>query len=155
MMLVAELSFQDKRLLMQACQLALACPPASDAYAVGCVIASYTGDIIAEAYSRMLNSKDHAEQTAIALAQKSNNDLAQCTLYSSIQPCALRQSHAHSCQAYIVNAGIKRLLYGMPEPHLFVKHPGDGYLIAQGVTVFSFNDDALNSLVRQANPHIP
>ena len=149
-----ELSSLDKLLLTQACRLAFSCPPAEKAYAVGCIIASEKGDIIAQAYSRMLNPTEHAEQTAIALAQqeKGEHDLATCTLYSSLQPCAARQSHAYSCQDYIIKAGIKRVVYGMAEPPLFLKHAGDGKLTKHGIMVIS--DNSLNDLVRQANPHI-
>lgn len=82
----------------------------------GAVIVDKDGHIVAEAYAITHAQKDitcHAEVTAIrtAYAQRTRDDLAGCTLYSSAEPCAM-------CSGAIYWANIRRVVFGLTEPRL-------------------------------------
>jgi tRNA(adenine34) deaminase len=81
---------------------------------VGCVIVSPTGDIIARGENRVLRTSDptaHAEIVALRAAGEALNNyrLLGCTLYSTLEPCAM-------CAGAILHARIARLVYGTPDP---------------------------------------
>lgn len=81
---------------------------------VGCIIVSETGEIIARGENRVLRSSDptaHAEIVALraAGAALGNYRLMGCTLYSTLEPCAM-------CAGAILHARISRLVYGAPDP---------------------------------------
>ena len=81
---------------------------------VGCIIVSDAGEIIARGENRVLRSSDptaHAEIVALraAGAALGNYRLLGCTLYSTLEPCAM-------CAGAILHARISRLVYGAPDP---------------------------------------
>jgi len=74
------------------------------------------GEIISEAINQAIREKDesrHAEIIAISLARKSLGDksLRECTLYSTVEPCAM-------CSFCIRSAGIGRVVYALRSPVL-------------------------------------
>ena len=82
---------------------------ALDEVPIGCVIVQ-DGKIIARGYNRRNTDKNtlaHAEITAINKASKKIGDwrLEECTLYVTLEPCAM-------CAGAILNARIKRVVYG-------------------------------------------
>ncbi len=81
---------------------------------VGCIIVSDTGEIIARGENRVLRNSDptaHAEIVALraAGAALGNYRLSGCTLYTTMEPCAM-------CAGAILHARIVRLVYGAPDP---------------------------------------
>jgi diaminohydroxyphosphoribosylaminopyrimidine deaminase / 5-amino-6-(5-phosphoribosylamino)uracil reductase len=66
--------------------------------------------------------------------------LAGATIYSSLEPCGQRLSRPKSCAQLIVEAGIRRVVYGWREPSLFVPGDGDELLRAAGVEVVEFGE---------------
>jgi tRNA(Arg) A34 adenosine deaminase TadA len=77
---------------------------------VGAVITTETGVILAQARNRSLELNDptaHAELLAIreAAAKRSNQRLADCDIYVSLEPCAM-------CAAAISFARLRRLYFG-------------------------------------------
>ncbi|MGA8939685.1 MAG: tRNA adenosine(34) deaminase TadA [Acidobacteriaceae bacterium] len=81
---------------------------------VGCIIVSDEGEIVARGENRVLRNSDptaHAEIIALraAGAALGNYRLVGCTLYSTLEPCAM-------CAGAILHARISRLIYGAPDP---------------------------------------
>ncbi len=81
---------------------------------VGAIVVSPTGDIIARGNNRVLRDHDptaHAEIVALRAAglALSNYRLTGCTLYVTLEPCAM-------CAGAILHARIARLVYAAPDP---------------------------------------
>jgi tRNA(adenine34) deaminase len=81
---------------------------------VGAIIVSPTGDILARGNNRVLRDHDptaHAEIVALRAAglALSNYRLTGCTLYVTLEPCAM-------CAGAILHARIARLVYAAPDP---------------------------------------
>lgn len=77
---------------------------------VGACIVDAEGNVVAAASNRTITDIDptgHAEIIALRMAAKAvgNYRLTEMTLYSTIEPCAM-------CAGALVNARIKRLVYG-------------------------------------------
>jgi tRNA(adenine34) deaminase len=80
---------------------------------VGAVVVK-EGEIIARGFNNRENSNDplgHAEIIAIKRAAKRLGRwrLNDCTLYVTLEPCLM-------CAGAIINARLKRLVYGCPDP---------------------------------------
>lgn len=80
---------------------------------VGAVIVR-DGDVIAEAHNRTVEDRDptaHAETVAIRSAARRLGDwrLEGCTLYTTLEPCAL-------CAGAAVLARVPRLVFGAADP---------------------------------------
>ena len=80
---------------------------------VGAVVV-LEGRIIAAGHNRVLRTNDptaHAEIVAIRAAAQalSNYRLTGCTLYTTLEPCAM-------CAGAILHARISRLVYATPDP---------------------------------------
>lgn len=81
---------------------------------IGCVVVSPTGEIVGRGQNRVLRDQDptaHAEIVALREAGKalSNYRLSGCTLYVTLEPCAM-------CAGAILHARITRLVYAAPDP---------------------------------------
>ena len=81
-----------------------------DEVPIGAVIASPTGEVIAAASNRTITNSDptaHAEILALRSAGErlGNYRLTGCTLYTTIEPCAM-------CAGALVNARVERLVFG-------------------------------------------
>lgn len=80
---------------------------------VGAVV-ELDGRVIARAHNRPLHLKDptaHAEILALRRAARrlGNYRLTGCSLYVTIEPCAM-------CAGAVVQARLRRLVYGAPDP---------------------------------------
>jgi tRNA(adenine34) deaminase len=80
---------------------------------VGAVVVQY-GKVIARAHNRPLGLSDpsaHAEILALRRGAKklANYRLKGCDLYVTIEPCAM-------CAGAIIQARLRRLVYGTPDP---------------------------------------
>jgi tRNA(adenine34) deaminase len=80
---------------------------------IGAVIV-YQSGIIARAWNQVETLKDataHAEMLAITQAESALGDwrLTECDLYVTKEPCPM-------CAGAIVNARIRRLIFGCPDP---------------------------------------
>ena len=85
-----------------------------DEVPVGAIIKEASGKIIARESNKTLQLCDptaHAEINAIRKACRKLNDLylSDCTMYVTLEPCSM-------CLAAIVNARMKKLIYGLPSP---------------------------------------
>ena len=80
---------------------------------VGCLIADQDGKVLACAHNRMEQLCDptaHAELMAISAAAKLRGGrLAGCTLYVSLEPCAM-------CAGAAINSKLSRIVFGAYDP---------------------------------------
>jgi len=141
----------DERLLRDAIALSRAAPPSESAFSVGCVIAR-DGDVLATGYSRERGARSHAEAIALEKAAELGRDVRGATLYSSMEPCSVRASGAHDCAAYIIDAGIARVVFALREPPVFVDGHGAEVLARAGVDVVELG--AEGGAVAEINAHV-
>lgn len=109
----AELSAQDERWMREALALAGQAAAAGEV-PVGAVIVTSAGELVGSGQNRREIDRDptaHAEMAAIrqAAARLGAWRLAGCTLYVTLEPCAM-------CAGAAVLARIRRLVYGAPDP---------------------------------------
>ena len=125
----------DRRFLRAAIELSRQCPPSDTAFAVGAIVVSAAGDIMATGFSREQEAEDHAEEVALRKLDPADPRLATATIYSSLVPCGARASRPVTCVQHIVQAGIGRVVYAWFEPPLFADGDGAQQLSAAGVDV--------------------
>jgi len=129
----SELNEADRYWLRQAIELSRRCIPSPTAFCVGAVIVAADGTVLATGYSRERDLHDHAEESALALADRSR--LASATLYSSLEPCGSRASRPRPCAQLIIESGLPRVVFAWREPPLFAPGHGADRLCAAGLVV--------------------
>ena len=140
----------DRARLLAAIELSCQCQPSDGAYSVGALVFDEDGAELASGYSRESDPTVHAEEAA--LAKLVGRDLSRATIYSSLEPCSVRKSRPRSCTGLILDAGLRRVVYALREPSIFVECDGVERLRAAGVEVVALDD--LGELVRRVNAHI-
>jgi diaminohydroxyphosphoribosylaminopyrimidine deaminase / 5-amino-6-(5-phosphoribosylamino)uracil reductase len=129
----------DRQRLMQAIELAKKCPPSSTAFSVGAIIVDEHGEMIADGYSRDIDERVHAEESALSRLHGVRLDDA--TLYSTLEPCSIRRSRPLTCTQLIIAAGIRRVVIAWREPDLFVADcQGVELLTSHGIEVVEISD---------------
>lgn len=139
-------------LLREAVELSRRCPPSDTAFSVGAIVVDRDGNRLAEGYSRQDGDRDHAEEAALGSLAAGDPRLAGATIYSSMEPCSIRKSRPKTCSELIIEAGIRRVVFALREPSIFV--PGDGARVLRehGVTVVERPE--LAEEVRKINAHL-
>ncbi|HVQ44434.1 MAG TPA: dihydrofolate reductase family protein [Candidatus Saccharimonadia bacterium] len=148
--LAPELDAADRTWMKLAFEASRKCPPTDAAYSVGAVIVGADGREIARGYSRETGPKTHAEEVALAKVAGSAQ-LAGATLYSTLEPCSARVSQPTSCAQRIVDAGLRRVVYGLEEPLFLQDCQGAELLQAAGLTVRKLPDPAFAAQFRHLN----
>jgi 5-amino-6-(5-phosphoribosylamino)uracil reductase len=143
---------RDRQWLDVAIDLSRRCPPSGGAYSVGAVIVSAHAEVLARGYSRETDPAVHAEEAALARVAADDPRLPGATMYSSLEPCSVRRSRPVSCARLILDAGIRRVVFALREPGLFVDCRGAEELADAGVAVVELPD--LAERVREANRHL-
>ncbi len=110
--LVADFSEADKAMMQQALDLAQRALDAGEV-PVGAIVVK-EGEIIGRGWNRPISDKDptaHAEVAAMRDAGRNlgNYRLPGCTLYVTLEPCAM-------CAGAIMHARISRVIYGAKDP---------------------------------------
>ena len=105
----------DLRLLRQAVALAQRAREAGN-HPFGALLAAAGGEVLLEAENTVTTSRDVTGHAELNLVRKaggafSEEDLADCTLYSSTEPCAM-------CAGGIYWSGIGRVVYALSEAKL-------------------------------------
>ena len=142
----------DIEYLKQAVKLSWSVPSRMTSFSVGCVIADAGRSLVSTGYSQELGDHWHAEAVAIEKALHKSIKLAECTLYTSLEPCSIRKSGREACCSLILNHGIKRVVFGMREPLLFVDGRGIETLSSAGIEVIELN--CVNDDVMKINAHL-
>ncbi|MFI7349199.1 dihydrofolate reductase family protein [Streptomyces sp. NPDC049936] len=126
-------SAADRHWLALACELAELCPPSRTAFSVGAVVVAADGSELARGHSREGgDAVVHAEEAALAKADRSDPRLAGATVYSSLEPCARRASRPAPCARLILDAGVRRVVTAWREPDTFVPGADGGGVLAAG-----------------------
>ncbi len=99
---------------------------------VGAIIVS-DGEIIGRGYHKKAG-KNHAEVNAINDALKKSDDLSDCTIYVTLEPCS-SYGRTPPCTGAIIEAGIKSVVIGTLDPDR--RHAGNGVKILrdEGINV--------------------
>jgi diaminohydroxyphosphoribosylaminopyrimidine deaminase/5-amino-6-(5-phosphoribosylamino)uracil reductase len=151
----------DAHWLAAAIELSRRCPPSATAFSVGALLVAADGAVMATGYSREADPFDHAEEAALAKvaalasapgASGGRPWLASATMYSSLEPCAMRASRPRTCAELIIAAGIGRVVIAWREPPVFVPGGGAAVLQAAGVTVVELPEFA--AAARAVNAHL-
>lgn len=72
-------------------------------------------EILGKGYHKRAG-KDHAEVAAIKDAKKRGNDLKGATIYVTLEPCS-KPGRVGACTDAIIAAGLKEVIYAMPDPN--------------------------------------
>lgn len=150
----------DAHWLAAAIELSRRCPPSATAFSVGALLVAADSAVLATGYSREADPLDHAEEAALAKVPElarapgagGTQPLAGATMYSSLEPCAMRSSRPRTCAELIIAAGIRRVVIAWREPPLFVPGGGAGVLLAAGVTVVELPEFA--AAAQAVNAHL-
>jgi pyrimidine deaminase RibD-like protein len=162
----------DRRWLLEAISLSRRCPPSQTAYSVGAVLVAADGSVLSTGYSRETGPGDHAEEVALAKISLptashaagagagagagrgagAGGELAAATLYSSLEPCAVRASRPVPCADLIIASGVGRVVIAWIEPPLLAPGGGAGRLRAAGVAVIEMPE--LAAAARAVNAHL-
>jgi diaminohydroxyphosphoribosylaminopyrimidine deaminase/5-amino-6-(5-phosphoribosylamino)uracil reductase len=164
----------DRRWLLEAISLSRRCPPSQTAYSVGAVLVAADGSVLSTGYSRETGPGDHAEEVALAkislptashaagagaapgagagAGAGAGGELAAATLYSSLEPCAVRASRPVPCADLIIASGVGRVVIAWTEPPLLAPGGGAGRLRAAGVAVIEVPE--LAAAARAVNAHL-
>jgi len=148
----------DRRWLLEAIRLSRRCPPSLTAYSVGAVLVAADGSVLSSGYSRETAPGDHAEEAALAKLGLPWTDatgaprLAAATLYSSLEPCAVRGSRPVACADLIIASGVGRVVIAWTEPPVLAPGGGARRLRTAGVEVVEV--PALAAAAREVNAHL-
>jgi diaminohydroxyphosphoribosylaminopyrimidine deaminase/5-amino-6-(5-phosphoribosylamino)uracil reductase len=140
---------RDRRFMEEAAALAFLCPPTGRGFSVGCVIADSEGNLLSSGYSREWDGNMHAEEIAIEKARRDGKSLENATLYSTLEPCHPRLSGKKSCTQHILDSGVRRVVFCLKEPPVYVDCKGEETLRAAGLVVM--RDETLKDRVIKAN----
>ena len=113
---------------------------------VGCVIVGASGDVLAEGYHQGAGTP-HAEAAALAAALSAGVDVKGGTAYVTLEPCN-HTGRTGPCAAALAAAGIKRVIYAVPDPNPTAAG-GAGYLTEHGVTVVLAPHEGAHQLNRR------
>lgn len=117
--------------------------------------------MLSTGYSREIDPADHAEEVALAKLALPGPEagrqgraalLAGATLYSSLEPCAVRASRPTPCAELIIASGVSRAVMAWIEPPILAPGGGAARLRAAGVEVVVV--PALAAAARQVNAHL-
>jgi pyrimidine deaminase RibD-like protein len=142
----------DLRWLTEAIELSKCCQPSATAFSVGAIVVGADGAEVARGYSREGGDRRHAEEIALAKADRRRADLAGGTVYSTLEPCGERRSGARPCAELIRQRRIHRVVFALAEPALFVVPDGARMLTSYGVMVSTV--DCFAAAVRAVNAHL-
>ena len=151
----------DRHWLLEAIGLSRQCPQSPTAYSVGAVLVAADGRVLSTGYSRESGPEDHAEEAALAklglpgaaaAAAGGAQELATATLYSSLEPCAVRASRPVPCADLIIASGIGRVVIAWIEPPVLAPGGGASRLHAAGVEVIEMPE--LAAAAREVNAHL-
>lgn len=104
----------DQDWMLRALELADRAEREDDEVPVGALIIDERGELVSEAWNRNISLKDpsaHAEILAMRAAGEKigNHRLLGCTLYVTLEPCAM-------CAMAMIHARIKRVVFGASDP---------------------------------------
>ena len=146
------IDLEDKKRLLLAITLSTKCQPVKDAFSVGAMVFDASGNLVSTGYSRETSARAHAEEVALLRAEEKQIDVSGGTIYSSMEPCGERSSSNKTCTRRIVEAGIKKVVFALREPVLFVNPGSLMRFERQGIELVEISE--LAPFVRAVNRHL-
>jgi pyrimidine deaminase RibD-like protein len=152
----------DRHWLQAAIELSRRCQPSPTAYSVGALLAGADDSVISTGYSRETDPADHAEEIVLARIglpvgaagspPRAAVLMPGATLYSSLEPCAVRASRPMPCADLIIASGIGRVVIAWREPPILAPGGGATRLRAAGIKVIVVPELAAEA--REVNAHL-
>ena len=113
----------DQKHIQTCITLSQSCPSTETAFSVGALLLSPSSEILATGYSRQ-TGRCHAEEHCFISLLSTNRaaEIKGATLYTTMEPCGDRKSGSKSCCDWILELGVKRVVYAIREPNVFIEH---------------------------------
>lgn len=120
---------------------------------VGAVIVR-GGEVVSEGWHRRAGT-DHAEVAAIRAAARKGVSVRGATLYVTLEPCS-RPGRVGACTDAIVSAGLKRVVYALPDPNPVNRGRARRILARHGIVCECFRGDVepFRDLIRAFEKHV-
>ena len=108
---------------------------------VGAVLVSSDGrELLAKAHRGQFRAGDHAEFTLLEKLMRTE-DLTNCVLYTTLEPCVKRSSPKRACYKRIIDARLKKVYVGIQDPHPTVRGNGVKNLLKEKIEIEFFDVD--------------
>ncbi|KAI9105566.1 cytidine deaminase-like protein [Phlyctochytrium arcticum] len=143
----------DREYMLQAIAEANHSVPVPSAYCVGAILVSTDDKVLSTGFSRELPGNTHAEECCLLKLGTSIERASGATIYTTMEPCGERLSGNRPCAKRLVEANVKRVVVGIPEPPNFiVACQGTVLLREKGIIVDYL--DGFEELCLAPNKHI-
>ena len=91
---------------------------------------------------------DHAEKIALVASQRTNLDLSQATVYTTLEPCThhARRVKGDSCTERLINAHVQKVCIGILDPNQDICGRGVLALQEAGIEVAFFPHEKVKAI---------